>query len=165
VEIEEALRLETPATLLERLFRETGPVLWRSVYAFTGGRRDITEEAVSEAFARAMANIETIRDPVPWIFRTAYRLAVKEMRRERRQPPAIQKEVEAERPELHELMAALRRLSPKQRAAVVLHYQSDLPVAEVARLLGMSPATVKVHLFRGRKRLRELLGTEEVDDA
>ena len=62
-------------------------------------------------------------------------------------------------------MAALRQISPRQQAAVVLHYQTDLPVSEIARLLGMSPATVKVHLFRGRKRLRQLLGTEEVDDA
>jgi RNA polymerase sigma-70 factor, ECF subfamily len=165
VDIEEALRLDTPATRLERLFKETGPILWRSVYAFTGGRRDITEEAVSEAFARAMANIETIRDPVAWIFRTAHRLAIKEMQRERRKPPEVRYPAEVERPETHELMAALRQLSPRQRAAVVLHYQTDLPVAEIARLLGMSPATVKVHLFRGRKRLRQLLGTEEVGDA
>jgi RNA polymerase sigma-70 factor, ECF subfamily len=97
--------------------------------------------------------------------RTAHRLAIKEMRRERREPPAPRQATEVDRPETHELMAALRRISPRQRAAVVLHYQTDLPVAEIARLLGMSPATVKVHLFRGRKRLRQLLGTEEVDDA
>jgi RNA polymerase sigma-70 factor, ECF subfamily len=165
VEIEEAPRLEAPTTRLERLFKETGPVLWRSVYAFTGGRRDITEEAVSEAFARTTANIETIRDPAAWIFRTAHRLAIKEMRRERRRPPTVQQSTEVDRPETHELMAALRQLSPRQRVAVVLHYQADLPVAEIARLLAMSPATVRVHLFRGRKRLRQLLGTEEVDDA
>jgi DNA-directed RNA polymerase specialized sigma24 family protein len=31
--------------------------------------------------------------------------------------------------------------------------------------MGTAQPTVRVHLHRGRKRLRELLGTEEVDDA
>ena len=41
----------------------------------------------------------------------------------------------------------------------------DLDVSEVARRMGIGPPTVRVHLHRGRKRLRELLGEEEVDDA
>jgi DNA-directed RNA polymerase specialized sigma24 family protein len=48
---------------------------------------------------------------------------------------------------------------------VYLHYQADLPVAEVARLIGTSTAAVKVHLMRGRRRLAELLGDDEVVDA
>jgi RNA polymerase sigma-70 factor (ECF subfamily) len=50
----------------------------------------------------------------------------------------------------------------QQRSAVVLHYLVDLPVEEVARRMGVSASTVKVHLFRARKHLRELLGDEEV---
>lgn len=45
------------------------------------------------------------------------------------------------------------------------HYEADLPVREVASLMGTSSAAVKVHLHRGRNRLRQILGTEEVDDA
>jgi len=55
------------------------------------------------------------------------------------------------------IQAALRQLSPKQRGAVYLHYQVDLPTDEVARLMGTSPAAVRVHLMRGRRRLAELL--------
>jgi len=47
---------------------------------------------------------------------------------------------------------------------VYLHYQADLPVREVAQAMGTSVAAVKVHLHRGRTRLRTMLGTEEVDD-
>jgi DNA-directed RNA polymerase specialized sigma24 family protein len=47
---------------------------------------------------------------------------------------------------------------------VVLHDQEGMSAPEVARMLGMSAATVRVHLFRGRKRLRALLGSEEADD-
>ncbi|MGI9006086.1 MAG: RNA polymerase sigma factor [Streptosporangiaceae bacterium] len=66
---------------------------------------------------------------------------------------------------LASLVPALRQLSPGERAAVVLHYEADLPVQEIARRMGTSAGTVKVHLFRGRRRLRELLGDDEVDDA
>lgn len=45
-----------------------------------------------------------------------------------------------------DLMAALQRLSPRQRGCVVLHYYEDLPVAEVADRLGCRPGTVKRHL-------------------
>jgi RNA polymerase sigma factor (sigma-70 family) len=61
-------------------------------------------------------------------------------------------------------MRALRLLSPNQRAALILHSAEDLAVADVARLMGISAATVRVHLHRGRRRLRRLLGTEEDRD-
>jgi len=45
-----------------------------------------------------------------------------------------------------------------------LPYEADLPVRDVARQMGTSVAAVKVHLFRGRRKLRDLLGAEEADD-
>ena len=48
----------------DRLFREDGPGVWRTIYAFSGGRRDVTEEAVAEAFARALQHAPGIRDPI-----------------------------------------------------------------------------------------------------
>jgi RNA polymerase sigma-70 factor (ECF subfamily) len=48
---------------------------------------------------------------------------------------------------------------------VYLHYQADLPVADVARMMGTSSAAVKVHLMRGRRRLAALLADEENVDA
>jgi RNA polymerase sigma-70 factor (ECF subfamily) len=61
----------------------------------------------------------------------------------------------------HDLVVALRALSHRQRAAVVLHHAADYPIREVAAILGSTPAAVKVHLMRGRRRLRELLGEDE----
>ncbi|MDP9343439.1 MAG: hypothetical protein M3Q23_15370 [Actinomycetota bacterium] len=68
-----------------------------------------------------------------------------------------------EPPDLLDLLGALDALPFKQRAAVILHDEEGFPAAEVGRLLGISAATVRVHLHRGRKRLRELLGSQEVD--
>ena len=57
-------------------------------------------------------------------------------------------------------------LSPKQRAAVVLHYFEDRPLPEVAGIIGCSHATAKVHVFKARKRLAVLLHdrSDEVAD-
>ena len=46
---------------------------------------------------------------------------------------------------------------PQQRTALVLRYGHDLPVAEVADLLGVELATAKTHLVRGLARLRDLM--------
>lgn len=163
-EVHLAEELGTEAHDFDALFREAGSGVFRTLYAYTGGRRDIAEEAMAEAFARALARSGTIRDPIAWIYRTAFRLANDELRAERRRGPAPA-DVEAPPPELSGLMQALRKLSPNQRAAIVMRHVLDLDVAEIARRMGTASPTVRVHLHRGRKRLRDLLGYEEVDDA
>jgi RNA polymerase sigma-70 factor (ECF subfamily) len=130
--------------------------------AFTGGRRDIAEEAVAEAFARALQHAPGIRDPIAWIYRTAFRIARDELKRDARRGETDQEASAEDAAGTGELLRALRQLSPNQRAAVVLRYEADLPVDEVARRMGIAAPTVRVHLHRGRARLRELLGAEEV---
>jgi RNA polymerase sigma-70 factor (ECF subfamily) len=150
----------------ERLYREEGARIWRVVYGIAGGRTEVAEEAVAEAFARAMEHSERIRDPLGWIFRTAFRLVGEELRRERRRSLfGSSAPVASDDPNgLQDLVRALRRLSANQRVALILHRVEDLPIDEVARLMGVSPATVRVHIHRGRRRLRRLLGTEEERD-
>ena len=149
----------------DALFRERASEVYRTLYAFTAGRRAVAEEATAEAFARAVAHEKRIRDPLAWIYRTAFRVAAAELRRERREPAEPETLAGDAAPGLARLVDALRELSPNQRAAVVLRYEADLPVDEVARRMGINAATVRVHLHRGRARLRELLGAEETDDA
>ena len=63
--------------------------------------------------------------------------------------------------ELLRLARALARLPDDQRQVVELHYLNGLPVAEVAQRIGRTrPAAVGL-LFRGLKRLRELLRDPE----
>ncbi len=147
----------------DHLYRDVSPTLWRGIYAYTGGRRAIADDAVAEAFARAMENRVPIRSPRAWLYRTAFRIAAAELRKDRERPDGTD-DVTVE-PELREVLEALKKLSPSQRAAVFLHYEADLPVREVARLMGSTEPAVRVHLHRGRARLRKLLGDEEVDGA
>ena len=143
----------------DALFRQEGDRVYRTLFAFTGGRADVAQEATAEAFARAVAQGDRLRDPIAWIYRVGFNVAIDELRRDRRQAPERDREVAA--PELTGVLEALRELSPNQRAAVVLHHVLDLDVGEVADRMGIAQPTVRVHLHRARGRLRELLGTEE----
>ena len=144
----------------DELYRRAGARLWRTMLAYTGGRRDITDDVVAEAFARTLERATQVRSFEPYLYRIAFRLAAAELRRDPTVADVPDSGAHVD-PELSELFAALRSLSPGQRAAVFLRYHGDLPVAEVARLMGTSSAVVRVHLMRGRRRLAELLGEED----
>jgi RNA polymerase sigma-70 factor (ECF subfamily) len=147
---------------LSSVFREESDNVYRTLLAFTGGRAAVAEDATAEAFARAIAQGESLRDPIAWIYRAAFRIAIDELRRESKR--ARQEwDGEVPGPVLVGLVEAMRLLSPNQRAAVVLRYVMDLDVNEVARRMGTAAPTVRVHIYRARTRLRELLGSEEVD--
>ncbi len=55
------------------------------------------------------------------------------------------------------LLERLDHLSAQQRAALVLRYGHDLPVGQIADMLGIELATAKTHLVRGLARLRDLM--------
>jgi len=55
------------------------------------------------------------------------------------------------------LFAALRALPPSYRAVLFLFYFEDLPIAQVAEVLDLSAATVKMRLSRGRRLMRDRL--------
>jgi RNA polymerase sigma-70 factor (ECF subfamily) len=58
-----------------------------------------------------------------------------------------------------EVLAALHKLSPAQRAAVFMKYYLDISDAEASRRLEVPPGTVRRRLHDARKRLRKLLPT------
>lgn len=147
----------------DAVWREISPQLWRSIYAYSGGSREVTDDAVVEAFARAMEQDAGIRDPKAYIFRIAFRVAAADMKFRSRHVEQLD-EAAVDEPRVGVLVDALRHLSPSQRAAVYLHYEADLPVRQVASLMGTSPAAVKVHLMRGRRRLAVLLRERDDDD-
>jgi RNA polymerase sigma-70 factor (ECF subfamily) len=148
---------------IEEVYRAEAHRLRQALVAF-GRDVDLANDAVSDAFAQAIARGKAIRDPTRWIWRAAFHIARGELKRrsDERGSPIDAKP----RPEFddrsEELLAALGKLPPKQRAAIVLFYLVDLPTKEVAKRLGVTETTVRVHLNHGRARLRALL--EDHDD-
>ena len=149
--------MAAPRDAVERVWRDDGPRLYRSLVAF-GGDTELASDAMAEAFAQALGRGEGVQAHDRWIWRAAFRIAAGELKERRRvyaggDPPAT-----AGMPEpVTDLVRALRTLSPNQRAAAVLSLYADLPTREVARILACSQATVRVHLSQARRRLRMLL--------
>jgi RNA polymerase sigma factor (sigma-70 family) len=155
------LRGQVIESEIERVYREEGGRLWWAVFAFAHDR-DVASDAVAEAFAQLLGRGSSVRDPARWVWRTAFRIAAGELKRRRANPladnqPAYEMTVPA-----RDLVEALRTLSPKQRASVVLHHVGGYSAAEIAAMLPSTTAAVKVHLSQGRKRLRAIL--EEGND-
>ena len=58
---------------------------------------------------------------------------------------------------------AMRSLDPDDRAILHLHYFADLPIDEVARVLGISAGAAKTRIYRAAHRLRPGLQLTEED--
>jgi RNA polymerase sigma factor (sigma-70 family) len=81
----------------------------------------------------------------------------------RSRPAEVVPPVDGERAPV--LWEAAPSLPPRQRAMPMLRFKEDLAEAEVARLLGLPVGTVKSVSHRALARLRERLGTPDLDPA
>ena len=80
----------------------------------------------------------------------------------RSRAPGLEPEEETLRSERHRrLWAALKVLSPKERAAVVMRDLEGMPNQEVAATLGCSMITVRTHISSARIKMRKFLLKEE----
>jgi RNA polymerase sigma-70 factor (ECF subfamily) len=139
------------------------------LYAYFGDRQE-AQDVVQEAFCRAYARWHTMSrydDPVAWIRRVAWNLALSRWRRKRtvrtflrRQRP-VEPHVDGPEPERVALIAALATLPDNQRRAIVLRYLADLPVSEIADREGVPEGTVKSWLHRARQALAARVGLPE----
>ena len=117
--------------------------LWRATFGrFT---RDTTSDPI------AVGNVDAIAEDAPTDDATGLPAGFGASR-----TLAPNKAIE-NRQELVALLRNLDGLAAQQRAALVLRYGQDLPVAEVAQLLGVELATAKTHLVRGLAKLRDLM--------
>jgi RNA polymerase sigma-70 factor (ECF subfamily) len=65
----------------------------------------------------------------------------------------------SQREEVRILSKAVRNLRPALRTAIVLRELRELSTSETARRMGLPAGTVKARIFRGRRQLREKLGS------
>src|SRR3954469_7354467 len=156
----------------EEVFRREYPSVLRTV-ALIVVDREVAAEVTQEAFTQLHLKWRRVSGydrPGAWGRRVAIRDAVRARQRSHR---GVTLEAQASTGEARDdalvdldVVRAIASLPAQQRAAVVLRYYGDLPIADLAVELGCAEATARVHLHRGRARLAELLGAdeEEVDD-
>jgi RNA polymerase sigma factor (sigma-70 family) len=125
--------------------------------------RDVAQEAFARAFER-WSVVGSHPRPDAWLFLTAYRFASKIRRRRALRERHLDADVASDpgnvgaAAEVHEILA---RLSPRQRAAVILRHHYGLSTRETARVLRCKEGTVKSLLARGRDAVRETVAPEE----
>jgi RNA polymerase sigma-70 factor (ECF subfamily) len=145
-----------PAAGIEHVYREHGDRLWRSILAYSGDR-SVADDAVAEAFAQAIRRGNDLRSPERWVWKAAFRIAAGALQERRRTTPIAQDPGASDPEPPWELIDALSGLSAQQRACLVLHHYAGYPTAEIARMLGSTSPAVRMHLTRGRRRLRAAL--------
>ncbi len=142
----------------EEVYRDESARLWRAMVAFSGDR-ELAADVVAEAFAQLLRRGDEVRDPSAWVWRASFAIARGALAARAHESLGQGSTVVlgAASDESFDLMRALDRLPANQRAVIVLRHLLEMPTAEVASTLGMSPPTVRVHSFRARKRLAEIL--------
>jgi RNA polymerase sigma-70 factor (ECF subfamily) len=145
---------------LERLYRADGERLWRSL-VLSFGDPELAADAMAEAFAQALHRGTAIRDSQRWVWKAAYRIAAGEKHRGGRVTAWVDDATTEIDESIVDLLRALERLTPKQRASVILADYAGYSHREIAIVLGTSVPTVAVHIHNARRRLRGMLEVDE----
>ncbi len=157
----------------DRFAAEVSDPLLRTGHLMTGNAKD-AEDLVQETLlrvARQWRRVRSMDHPAAYARRILVNLVLKDADRRSRhraelwpQDDAAEAADEAAARALREIDDAaefrcgLAQLPPRQRAVLVLRYWADLPVAEVADILGCSEGTVTSTASRAAARLAEVLG-------
>jgi RNA polymerase sigma-70 factor (ECF subfamily) len=154
--------------LQERFVTENMRRIFRQIYRMVGNVHD-AQDLTQEAFIKALQRQEQLKDELKaahWLSRIATNTALDFLRRHGRVAfceMAEAPESHAETPEAAVLRseqrdwlaAGLERLTPRERAALVLRDMEDLPAEEVAARLDCSKATVRSHIANARTKLKK----------
>jgi RNA polymerase sigma-70 factor (ECF subfamily) len=148
----------------------------QSVYSYMlrmCGNPDLAEDVVQDAFVRVLLNLDRFDTRFrfsTWLFTIAKRLWLNRMQKMK---PVYDTEIvggrsggghepwerslaaESRRRDGDAIGRALQELGADQREIVVLFHQQDWPISRIAEFKGMPEGTVKSHLHRGRRKMRD----------
>jgi RNA polymerase sigma-70 factor (ECF subfamily) len=151
----------------DSFYRRTAGSLWSYLYRLTGNEAtadDLLQKAFFR-FLRANPALATEEHQRRWIFRTATNLALDHFRETKRDRASVDlDEVVHGSPSLeprdvmrHDMMKTFAELKPRERALLWLAHVEEADHEDIGEALGVKSKSVKVLLFRARKRLGELL--------
>jgi RNA polymerase sigma-70 factor (ECF subfamily) len=155
--------------------------LYNAIAHFVGDRVD-AEDIVQEAFVQAYLKLSTFQGNsafYTWLYRIAFNTAVSRRRRKRVETSVeLTREMTGGEPEdggeapddrlirdeqVHQLRAALERLSEEHRSVLVLRELEGFDYEAIAEVLHINIGTVRSRLHRARRQLREKLEQMQVE--
>ena len=174
--------LANRAGAFEQLVRDYQGLCWHVIQRMVRHPED-TRELCQEAFLRVHRYLHQYRFDSPlksWVGQVAYSVAKRHLERKRialadmhvgggmddDDGPSLLdnigdgvdlQDAHAQADDERELHAAIERLPPLQRTILTLYHLEELPIGEIATITGLAEGTIKSHLFRSRKTLREFL--------
>jgi RNA polymerase sigma-70 factor (ECF subfamily) len=169
------VRTEDPAVRLAALFDAHHERLYRLARRLSGGSED-ARDLVQETFLRAARSPESVpagaASEEAWLVRVLINICRdgwrKKAVRTRFDPvhaadtlPRPASSQEAALVAHATIWHALCRLAPRRRAIIVLYELEGTGIPAIARLLGVSPVTVRWHLSLGRRELARVIRGDE----
>ena len=175
--LEVAAAADVPLAMDEEAFRgfyeRTARPLWSYLSRITGDRQ-VADDLLQETyyrFLRAGVVHEDEQHRRHSLFVTATNLARDRQRRRAAHPrtevpaddriPSRAADATAQFEQRADLGKAMARLRPRDRSLLWLAYAQGSSHREIAGIVGVKPASVKLLLFRARRRLARLLGAPE----
>jgi RNA polymerase sigma factor (sigma-70 family) len=157
--------------VVTRLVAERGEALTRYAMLVSGRRddaADLVQDALVKTFGR-LRNGYSIASAEAYVRRAILNTHIDAGRRVTRwrrirhyeAVPELEPPKDAATESRLDLQSELARLSPRERACVVLRYYDDLKVDDIADTLGLSSGAVKRYLSDGLGKLRVSIGDEE----
>ena len=160
--------------LVEKYQKSVHALAWQKIDDF-----HYAEEITQDTFLLAYQKLSTLRNPsrfFRWLCVIADRLCLKWLRKHKPEKHlqsledtpmeeieeaayayyvSEQRETEATEHRFEIVRKLLEKLPDGERTVVTLHYLGEMTTKEIGKFLGVSVETVKVRLYRARKRLRE----------
>ena len=157
-----------------QLYEEHFNKIYRYV-ALRIGNKTEAEDITQQVFLKALQSISSFRwRGIPfsaWLFRIAHNQVVDYLRKKTKQATVPLDEstvIVISNPQLlaeqgldiEQLLSATKRLTPTQREVISLRFAGELPIAEVARVMGKSQGAVKALQHSAIGALRKVLSAE-----
>ncbi len=151
--------MDEPA--FEAFHRKTARLLWNRLYRLTGNAAkadDISQKAYIQ-FIRMVDTSRSEPEQRAYLYKLATRLTVDEWRREERERfprwlPIVSRRSSEQQVEMRTgVEKAMGGLSVRDRAILWMAYVDGASHQEIAEAVGIGAASVKVILFRARKRM------------
>jgi RNA polymerase sigma factor (sigma-70 family) len=175
--------LDTDLTF-EQLVRDHQAMVFRTLLRLTGSREHI-DDLAQDVFLRLYRALPSFRGEAlitTYLYRIAVNVAQDEWKRRRRDDrshvslsdetsaweerlahPDRNAEQQIEEREFQQAVEVqLQRLSQIERTIIVLYHQEERTYEQISYSLGMPIGTVRTHLHRGRKKLREAIQERQI---